>query len=771
MKTTRRCALAVPAVLALTALAPAGSLAAQELVRGVVRDRGSAAPIEGAMVVLMAGEVSVATQLSGADGSFRLVAPGPGRYEIRVDRIGYGSTYSAAFDVALGDMVQHNVDVDVQPIVLGGLDVSGSARCETNPAEGAATALVWEEARKALAAATWTSDRELYRFWWTRYVRDLDDDGRRVLDERRTSRRSSLPQPFESMHPDTLAAHGYVRDLDGTTTYLAPDAYVLLSDSFVDSHCLALTRRSDEGTEYIGLRFEPIDGRDLPDVEGVLWLDTETGRLTSLEYEYVNHRRRSVRGRDAHGRLSFQELPNGTWIVDEWSITMPRLVEVRDPDGLLMYYGVDGYAEEGGSVAEIATRTGVVVAGGQSGIDEAVTDSLESPVEDEDDSTLQLSPEFSSIASMARERCGAVRRADGDVGVLVGSVVDTAGSPVAAATVRAIWTEARGTYRSSMAGLGAQANQDGAFFLCEVPLDRTLVVTASRGAIEPGSADESGSAEVIVSDGARLVAAQVVLGVHAGSTVPEMDEEVDTEWGSEERAWLDSLGYPLRRQRALGSYTARQISEAGFDSMAELLSAVSRLELRPYLSGGMQIRLHAPGDWQQRSGPDASCEVDLYLNGSRVEARQGDMTSFRLDDLVRPRDVTAIEVFEAASAPTGDPEGCGAVLLWVAAFRHRDDPSFRGVLDGRVVGLPDDVSAEDVRLRLTPGGAAADVDDQARFSFGPLPPAHYRIEAEVPGWGAWTMEVEIRAASTVEAVLELGGAGAGSDAGGAIIPH
>ena len=48
------------------------------------------------------------------------------------------------------------------------------------PAEGAATAIVWYEARKALAAASWTWEREMYRFAWTRYERRLSDDGRRV---------------------------------------------------------------------------------------------------------------------------------------------------------------------------------------------------------------------------------------------------------------------------------------------------------------------------------------------------------------------------------------------------------------------------------------------------------------------------------------------------------------------------------------------------------------------------------------------------------------
>ncbi len=125
--------------------------------------------------------------------------------------------------------------------------------------------------------------------------------------------------------------------------YFAPDAAVVLSQWFLDLHRFSLDSKSEDGRNFVGLRFEPVPWRRLPEVKGVLWVDEENGLLQSLEYEYVNlHRRAAVRGAEASGRLSFRALPNGTWVVDEWNIRMPRLVEIRDEAGRTRRYDVSG---------------------------------------------------------------------------------------------------------------------------------------------------------------------------------------------------------------------------------------------------------------------------------------------------------------------------------------------------------------------------------------------------------------------------------------------
>ena len=338
-----------------------GRVEGQQVVNGTVTERGSGRAIEGAMVVLLSGDRVVARVLSAANGSFTMTVRRPGRYELRIDRIGYSSTFSAAFDLPSGATVERNLQTEVRPVTLRGLDVSGHRRCELRPERGLATATVWEEVRKALAAATWTTERELYRFAWVRYVRELDEGARRVLDEQRTRRKQFIPHPFESLDPDTLAAYGFVSDRSGKMLYAAPDANVVLSESFLDLHCFSLDSKSEDGRSFVGLRFEPLPWRRLPEVKGVLWVDEENGLLESLEYEYVNLRRRAAfRGDEASGRLSFRALPNGTWIVEEWNIRMPRLVEILDEVGRTRRYDVRGYVEEGGSVTGITTATGHV---------------------------------------------------------------------------------------------------------------------------------------------------------------------------------------------------------------------------------------------------------------------------------------------------------------------------------------------------------------------------------------------------------------------------
>ena len=94
------------------------------------------------------------------------------------------------------------------------------------------------------------------------------------------------------------------------------------------------------------------------EVVGTLWMDRATGRLRELEYRYVN-----LPGelRDARigGELFFAGMPNGTWLVKEWRIRMPRGSIEQDAYGRRRAV-VNGYEEEGGVVSQAATTTGSI---------------------------------------------------------------------------------------------------------------------------------------------------------------------------------------------------------------------------------------------------------------------------------------------------------------------------------------------------------------------------------------------------------------------------
>ncbi|MCG6954758.1 MAG: carboxypeptidase-like regulatory domain-containing protein [Gemmatimonadetes bacterium] len=336
-------------VLALMRTLPATG----QVVRGVVLEETAGRPIEGAMVVVMDGEGHVAARiLTDAAGRFVTKLPQPGAYRVRVDRIGYTSVTTDPFDVP-GAGTFRRILVPIHPVELAGLDVSGAKRCEVRPEVGRATAIVWEEARKALEAAAWTLETDRYRYQLLHFVRYLDRDGRRTLEEYRNFSINPGRQAYVSRAAEELADSGYVQELvGGKLSYFAPDAEVLLSDSFLDTHCMKLEKGEDG---LVGLAFEPVKGRKLPEIRGVLWMDATTAILTRLEYRYTNLGRGPAAG-DAGGEVRFGHLPAGTWIVREWHIRMPLFQRSREHR-----YLRTGYQEEGGVVWRVTDDSGAVV--------------------------------------------------------------------------------------------------------------------------------------------------------------------------------------------------------------------------------------------------------------------------------------------------------------------------------------------------------------------------------------------------------------------------
>lgn len=154
-------------------------------------------------------------------------------------------------------------------------------RCRVRPGVGVAAGEFWNEARKALEAVVWTEREGTLRHRIVRYERELDP---RSLDERRhrESTREGVYRgsSFVTAAPQLLADRNYVREtLDAEWVYEAPDARVLLSEAFADLHCLAVERPHRQRPGLVGLTFEPVRGRDVTDISGVMWLDAETAEL------------------------------------------------------------------------------------------------------------------------------------------------------------------------------------------------------------------------------------------------------------------------------------------------------------------------------------------------------------------------------------------------------------------------------------------------------------------------------------------------------------
>jgi len=308
------------AVSLLTGFARPG---AAQTVQGQLIDASTGAPVEGALVLLLteAGE-EAGGYLTNQAGRFILQAPEPGIYTLQAERIGYETTTSDPFPLIRAQRFGIRLETAQTAIELEGILVEGDQQCLVRPGEGLQLAAVWEEARKALTVQDWTEREGSYRFQVARYERELDVLARTVQSETRQVLSGVAGVPIRSLPADNLMTQGFVRPSeDGGYVYYGPDASVLLSDIFLDTHCFRLAMNPDRPNE-VGLAFEPVRRGGIPDIAGTLWLDAETARLRVLEYSYTWVPWEEGRGA-ARGRIEFENLPSGAWVIRKWWIRMP----------------------------------------------------------------------------------------------------------------------------------------------------------------------------------------------------------------------------------------------------------------------------------------------------------------------------------------------------------------------------------------------------------------------------------------------------------------
>lgn len=315
-------------------------------------------PLTGAIarLVLPTGEVHT-SRLTDRNGRALFTGLDAGRYAVRAEMIGHATGESDDFGVVSGASVPLVLRLEARAILLEGVQVTAEAGpCETRPSEeGRLLADVWGEVRKALSAAAVTDQQGLYRYSISMYEQDLDAD-RALLREEESRRAGYMRTPFESRPVEDLTTNGFVRMDVAEWTYYAPDAGVLLSDGFLDTHCFRLVGGSAEASGLVGLAFEPTgENDDVSDISGTLWLDRESVELRWLDYVYENLGS-DVRSGDATGRVEFQRMPEGTWIVPEWWIRMP-VVEVR-VGGNDRRRRITGFRQTGGRVLEILEAGG-----------------------------------------------------------------------------------------------------------------------------------------------------------------------------------------------------------------------------------------------------------------------------------------------------------------------------------------------------------------------------------------------------------------------------
>lgn len=343
----------------LASTAESAPASAQQVVGRLVAE-GSGQAIDGAVVSLRdgAGDRRDAA-FTNEDGGFVLEAAAAGPYRIRAERIGFETWTSAPIRLARDTVLRRTFRLPVRPVDLAELRVEAERTCGTPAAEGAAINRVLEEARKAHRAARISAERGLYAFTIRGYQRELGPGGDDVRSEESSTYTARSNQPFTATSRETLARDGYVgRSEDDGRIWYAPDFSVLLSDMFLDTHCFGIESEGEGDRERVGLRFEPAPDRDVPEIEGTLWV-SRAGELEFLDYHYVNLDL-DVETRELGGRLEFRHLPSGAWVISRWWIRVPVLSKSRawwgGPDNYVV--ALTGLFETGRVITEVRTPAG-----------------------------------------------------------------------------------------------------------------------------------------------------------------------------------------------------------------------------------------------------------------------------------------------------------------------------------------------------------------------------------------------------------------------------
>lgn len=306
--------------LLLQSLIAAPALA--QSLRGTLRSpEGRAVP--GALFTLLDASGHAAGQtVTGARGEFSFDPGGGGSYALRVERIGQLTFTGDPFTIHPDTTLTLNLQVQSQPVGLGGVRAATSPCTAGGP--GGIVAVVWEQATKALRIRLLAEQQGLLQVSGVRYVRMLDNSYRvrqGIVDEEPFSGRA---MPFPTLQPE--AGFDFASpDSTGTLQYLVPSPAVLLTDAFLQQHCVHQVSTDPRDAGRVGLGFRPLPRNETAGVAGTLWLDRDRADVQLLEFEYQDPRGRVPRG--AHGLVDFAYDADSLPVISRWWLRVPRTFE------------------------------------------------------------------------------------------------------------------------------------------------------------------------------------------------------------------------------------------------------------------------------------------------------------------------------------------------------------------------------------------------------------------------------------------------------------
>lgn len=347
------------------ALASSNSLFAQGAsISGSVTD-SAGARVPGSLVVALdeRGQL-MARALSGSDGAYKLILPTSAKLTVHALRVGYVPSEAVRTDATSNAPLRLTLS-SVRTQVSNEKSRQKGVCGAPHDADSDVT-LLWEEARKAIASTRLNFGSTPLSAHAIAFDRRTSRDGKTVLGERTHENDVSAHRPFNSLPPDSIANAGYVIESESDVSYYAPDAEVLLSGRFADSHCFGVQSPPSAHPDWIGLSFKPTKERvGVKEISGTFWFDRESLQLRRIEYRYTNVPAAYLSA-GVGGAISFQLLPFGAWIINQWEIRMPQgqiqsqialqHSQVRDRKMVT----VDALRVAGGVVRTIANGTTVV---------------------------------------------------------------------------------------------------------------------------------------------------------------------------------------------------------------------------------------------------------------------------------------------------------------------------------------------------------------------------------------------------------------------------
>ena len=309
-------ALCLVVTLAGTALAQAEEL------RGTVRDAASRQPIPGAVITLLdARGAALGRNITDERGRYRIAMPAEA-VSLRFVRIGF-RPFTA--NVARSGKAIDTLDIAMTslPTMLDPVNVRANA-CPNRSDAGAALGLL-EQARAGLLNSVVARKANPASVVLIRFQRMMDGTSDRIASQAVTL--DSTPRSTSSFYAVRSAVEfvevGFVREADNGATFYAPDAEALLDDAFIAGYCFRLVKADRSRPAEVGLGFAtPKRAPKRVDIDGVLWVDTVTRQLQNLEFRYVGLGGQLEEARPG-GWLSFREMPNGSVIIDRWSLRLP----------------------------------------------------------------------------------------------------------------------------------------------------------------------------------------------------------------------------------------------------------------------------------------------------------------------------------------------------------------------------------------------------------------------------------------------------------------